>query len=98
VLSDKCGFAARLADPAGSPAGGRAAAAAYLAVDAGCGYAAVATSLTAVGGAPLWLGAERVALLLVQAKWGACALAVRIPAGHAAPRPSPARMPQAPVL
>jgi hypothetical protein len=53
-----------------------------------------ATSLTAAGGAPLWLGAERVALLLVQAKWGACALAVRIPAGHAAPRPSPARMPQ----
>ncbi len=89
-LSGHCGRAARLADPAGSPG--------YLAVDPGGGYAVAGTSLTAAGGAPLWLGAERVALLLVQAKWGACAMAVHISAGHAAPRPSPARMPQGLVL
>lgn len=68
----------------------RAPAAPYLRVDPGGGYAIAATALTAAparlvpGQAtarPLWLGGERVALVLVQAQWGASAFTVHIPAG-----------------
>ena len=71
-------------DPALAPA------APYLRVDQGGGYAIAATALTAAparlvpGQAlarPLWIGGERVALVLVQAQWGASAFTVHIPAG-----------------
>ena len=71
-------------DPAQTPA------APYLRVDQGGGYAIASTRLTAAparlvpGQAtarPLWIGGERVALVLVQAQWGASAFTVHIPAG-----------------
>lgn len=80
--------AARLVSYALDPALGAALAAPYVFVDPGGGYNAAATRLLAVspnpgqaGARPLWIGTERVALVLVQAKWGASSFSVTIPAG-----------------